>query len=216
MKLKSKKIIAREFLLLTIAFTLGLVCFLCTYPYNNYRNRELSKLDKLLDEKNRIADSLSYQYSTKSQKKDWFFGKFTAKFGSDLYKNEEFWNRLSYLAEKDSIKYKWNKWAKELTEFNKELDFDTPEKFKAFIDANRISNNDLTNYKESQKVSKEIATLKTQMKEVETKKLSFKKQVKFGVVITIIIMTILFAIRYLFYAVRWSIKVLKQKNETAS
>ena len=216
MKLQTKKIVAREFLLFTIALALGFICFLFTYLYNNYRSSQTGSLDKAIAEKNKITNSLSYQYKIKSQKKDWFFGKFTAKFGSDLYKNEELWNRLSYLAEKDSIKYKWNNWAKELTDFNKELDFNTPQKFKEFIDANRLNSNDSTNYNESLKINNDIAILQWQKKEIKIKKLSFKEQVRFGVTSTIILLIILFAARYLFYAVRWSVKVLKQKNETPS
>lgn len=214
MKLQTKKIIAREFLLLTIVFALGFICFLSTYPYNNYKSSQAGSLDKTIAEKNRITDSLSYSYKSKSQKKDWFFGKFTEKFGSDHYKNDEFWNRLSYLAERDSIKYKWNSWSKELIDFNKELNFDTPQKFKEFIDANRLNRNDSANFNESEKVNQDILTLKQQKKEIEIKKLSFKEQVRFGVTSTIILLIILFATRYLFYAVKWSIKVLKQKNET--
>lgn len=216
MKLKTKKIIAREFILLNIALALGFISFLCIYPYNYYRSSQADNLDMTIKEKNKIKDSLSYQYKCKSQKKDWFFEKFTEKFGSDLYKNEELWNRILYLAEKDSIKYKWNIWAKELVDFNKELGFDTPQKFKEFIDANRLTKKDSTNYTESLKINQDIGTLKERKKEIEIIKLSFKEQVRFGVTSTIVLLIILFAVRYLFYAVRWSIKVLKQKNETPS
>ena len=216
MKLQTKKLIAREFLLLTIALSLGFICFLCTYPYNNYRNREIKNLEKSIAEKNKIADSLSHQYKIKSQKKDWFFERFTTKFGSDLYKNEELWNRLLFLAKVDSIKYKWKVWAKELIDFNKELDFSTPEKFKEFIDAYRINSKDSAEYNQSLNVNRDIAALKIQKRDVETIKLSFEKQVEFGIISTIILGIMLFAARYLFYAVRWSIKVLKQKNELPS
>lgn len=216
MKLQTKKLIAREFLLMTLAFAVGFISFLFIYPYNYYRASQTDNLDKTIVEKNKITDSLAYQFKSKSQKKDWYFEKFTSKFGSDLYKNEELWNRLSYLAEKDSIKHKWNIWAKELIDFNKELDFDTPQKFKEFIDAIRINSKDSANYTESLKVNREIGALKERKKEIEIKKLSSKEQLRFGVASTIVLLIILIPARHLFYAVRWSIKVLKQKNETPS
>ena len=121
-----------------------------------------------------------------------------------------------YLAKVDSIKYKWNVWAKELIDFNKEFDFNTPEKFKEFIDANTINSKDSAEYNESLNVNRDITILKTQKRDVETKKLSFEKQVEFGITSTIVLGIILFVARYLFCAVRWSIKVLKQKNELPS
>ncbi|MCB0742018.1 MAG: hypothetical protein KDB92_13460, partial [Chitinophagaceae bacterium] len=216
MKLRTKKLIAREFLLLTITLAVGLICFIGTYPYNNYIKRQSGNLNEEIADKTKIKDSLSYQHRTKLQKKNWFFEKFTAKFGSDVYKNDELWSRLSYLAEKDSIKHKWNKWDKELIEFNKELEFDTPEKFKEFFDKNKITINDSTNYMKSQILSKDIEELKTKRKEAERKHLSFKQQINFGVTSAIILGILLFAVRYLFYAIKWSIKILKQKSEAAS
>ena len=44
MKLKSKKILAREFLILTIVFAIGIIAFLLTYPYNSYKTGKEKKI----------------------------------------------------------------------------------------------------------------------------------------------------------------------------
>lgn len=212
MKLQTKKIIAREFLLLTIALTSGLICFLFTYPYNKYRNGQASKLDIIIATKTKISDSLSYQYDSKSQNRNWFFGKYSEKFGFNQNQNKDYWNLLYHFAEKDSLKFKWNRWTKELVDFNNQLGFNTPQKLTEFFLTNRITNKDSFNYLQSQKVMNDIVELKAQKKLVQEKVLTFNEQVKLGITTLIALAIILFAIRYIFYSVRWSINILKQQN----
>lgn len=216
MKLKSKKIIAREFILLILLLALGVISFLCIYPYNYYRNSQSHDLEKTIAQKNKITERLSYQYKTKFAKRDWYFEKFTVKFGSDSYKNDELWNRLLFLAKNDSIRHKWNIWDNEFSNFNIELGFDTPQKLKEFIDRVRLNKIDSTNYTEALKIKQDILKLREREKEVEMKKFSSEEQFIFGMTSTIILLIMLFPARYLFYGVRWSIKVLKEKNETTS
>jgi hypothetical protein len=211
MKLRIKKIIAREFLLMTIVLVISVICFLSIYPYNLYKDNQLKKINKLVEQKARLADSLSYRYKVKQQNKSWFFEKFTAKHGLSISQNEEFWNLLDELAKKDSIKSRWKYLEKGPISLKTEGDFRTPEEFKSFFDTNRIEAIDILNNKQSLKVDQEITTLISQKKEIETKKFSFTTQVQFGIKLAIVFGILFFVIRYLFYAIRWSIKILKQK-----
>jgi hypothetical protein len=63
MNLTTKKIIAREFLVLLSLLVVGLVIFLCTYLRNYYFENKLSSLDKQLLIKKKASDSLAEAYT---------------------------------------------------------------------------------------------------------------------------------------------------------
>ena len=218
MKLTTKKIIAREFLTLTLVLTLGLVSFLCTYPYNAFKRNQAENKSSEISEKTKLADSLCISYKSKLDKQNWFFEKFSNHFdltGDTIFNTrDKIWKRLDYLAEKDSIKYKWEKvWDKDIVEFNKEIGFSNPVAFHSFIDKNRITKLDSSNYDSSVAINSEIALLSKDKKDNESEILSYNEQTEFGLKALIICFIILFGFRYLFYSLRWSLKTLKQKSE---
>lgn len=214
MKLQTKKIFAKEFLILIMVIVVGIVCFLCTYPYNFYRHSQITSLRKSIVEETKLSDSLAHDYEIKFQKKNWFSQKFTYKFGFQLYQIEDLWTRLDDLAKMDSIKFKWeNIWNKELIIFNKEIGLTTPEKFEEFFNTARINTTDIKNYNQSLNIKKETTTLYSQKRVMETKILSFDKQTQFGIKCAFFFGIIVFGLRYVFYVVNWSVKTLKQKSE---
>ncbi len=216
MKLRTKKTLAREFLILTVVFASGVVCFLCTYPYNYLRNNQVDKISKTVAEKTRHADTLSQSYKSKTQNQDWFFKQYSNKFDieNSKYNSKEIvWNRLYDLAKKDSLKLKWGKWEKETIENFKEMGFPSPESLKELIDTNIISSTDLNNYNQSVRITQELKALNKQKNKIEAKILSFKRQIEFGIKAAIFFAIILLGLRYLYYAIRWSIKTLKKKSE---
>jgi hypothetical protein len=218
MKLTTKKIIAREFLTLTLVLTLGLISFLCTYPYNAFKRNQVENKSTEISERTKLTDSLSISYKSKLDKQNWFFEKFSNHY--DLTGDTTFntrakvWKMLDYLAIKDSIKYKWEKvWDKDIVEFNKEIGFSNPEVFHSFIDKNRLTKIDSLNYDSSLAINSEVALLSKFIKENESKILSYNEQTEFGIKALIICFIILFGFRYLFYSLKWSLKTLKQKSE---
>lgn len=216
MNLQTKKIIAKEFLVLTLVLGLGLICFLSIYPYNAYRNSQVENLSKNINVKTKLVDSLRYSYNSKAEKQNWYFEKVSSEFDHDSKYNtkEKVWNRLDDLAKKDSIKFKWEKvWSKELIAFNKEVGFETPESFKVFIEANRIQKLDTDKYNQSLKPNQEVTQLTADKSEIENKTLLSGQQFEFGIKSLIFLSIIFFGLRYLFYAIKWSLKVLKQKSE---
>ncbi len=72
MKLQTKKIIAREFLVLIVTVIIASISFVLIYPYNSYRQNQLDKLTDTIYSKSKLADSLANSYNIWSiqQQKD--------------------------------------------------------------------------------------------------------------------------------------------------
>lgn len=217
MQLQTKKIIAREFLILTLTALIGFVGFLGTYSNNYFKKTKIDKLEENIVEKNRMSDSLSKSYNIKVGKQNRFFNKYFDKVNredTEFNTSDKLWKRLSDLAQKDSIKYKWkNVWNKELISFLKETGFSDGDNFNSFIVTNTITTSDFENYNHSAKLNQEIKELKSEKDTIRSKILSINQQIAFGFKCFIVASIILFGARYLFYAVRWSIRTLKQPTK---
>lgn len=214
MKLQTKKIIAREFLILIVTALIGLIGFLGTYSYNYFKKSKTDNLNESIAEKNKIADSLIKPYNIKIGKQNWFFDKYFARVNredAEFNTSDKLWNRLDNLAQEDSVKYKWEKvWSKELISFMKETGFQSGDSFNSFIIANRITTDDFENHNRAKKLNREIGKLESEKEAITSKMLSANQQVAFGFKCFIVAVIVLFGIRYLFYAIRWSIKILRQ------
>lgn len=216
MKLTTKKIIAREFLTLTIVLTLGLISFLCTYPYNSYKRYQVENKSTEISEKSKKVDTLSLSFKNKIDQRKWLFDKYTKQWdsGDELNTPDKLWQRIDFLALNDSIKYKWkNVWDKDLIAFNRAIGFSNPDEFQSFIDKNRTTKIDSSNYDSSFAINTEIDLLTQNKNDYESKILSKNEQTEFGLKALIICFIILFGFRYLFYSIMWSLKILKQKSE---
>jgi hypothetical protein len=218
MKLTIKKIIAREFLTLTLVLSLGLVSFLCTYPYNAFKRNQAENKSTDISEKTKLADSLSIPYKSKLDKQNWFFEKFSNHYdlsGDTTFdSSNEIWKGFDKNAINDSIKYKWEKkWDKDDITYFKEIGFSNPVALHSFIDKNRITKLDSTNYDSSVTINSEIASLSKSKNDNDSEILSYNEQTEFGLKALIICFIILFGFRYLFYSLKWSLKTLKQKSE---
>jgi hypothetical protein len=217
MKLTTKKFIAREFLIMTLVLILGLISFLCTYQYNALKRNKVKNNKNEISKKTKQADSLSISYKSKLHNRSWFFQKFSNYYDltdDTINTSEKIWIRLDYLALKDSIKYNWGKvWDKDIVAFNKEIGFSNPDSFHSFIDKNRISKIDSSNYYSSLALNSEIALLSKSKNDNENKILTYNEQTEFGLNALIIYFIVFFGIRYLFYSIKWSLKTLKQKSE---
>ncbi len=110
MKLQIKKIIAREFLILTISIGIGLLIYASTFPYNFYRQNNVVDLGQTITSKTLLADSLSKQFNVKTKGKKWLVQKFNEEFdfSSDKSYLDTLIVQLDILAQKDSIKYRWD------------------------------------------------------------------------------------------------------------
>lgn len=216
MKLTTKKIIAREFLAALLVMAIGLTTFLGIYAYNAIKEKKISRLTSENNIASKQVDSLSYDYNKKADKQNWFFKKWSSTFdlSDDTQYNtlEKVWKRIDYLAQRDSISYRWKYiWNKDLVTFHKEIGFQNPEEFKAFIDDNRISEKDKSDFTLSNEKKAIITDLDNQIKETQKSKLSYDEQLDFTTTTIFLLCLFIFGFRYLYYGVKWSIRILKEK-----
>ena len=218
MKLKTKKIIAREFLILILVFILGLVFFECVYPYNKLKWHQVEGISATISEKTKIRDSLSNSYKIKMGKRDWFYEKFNTHYDLSTDKTfderDEIWNRFDNWVMTGKINFFWNfKWGEENLNFLKSIGFSDPESIESFVETNRITQIDSINYKNALAINPEIKLLLNKKNEIESKILSYNEQIEFGINAVYMNFIILFGVRYLFLSIKWSIHTLKQKQD---
>ncbi len=215
MRLQIKKILAREFLLLTITISLGFIVFLLTYPYNLYRQNNASKLEVIIHENTNLADSLSKAFELKTTNQEWLHKKVLDEYDvgtNPLYTKDGIWEQLTFLAKTDSIKFRWGtKWKEEWTPFFKKIGFANPDSLKKFVNSNTIQDNDIEMKNRSKELKKETINFKDENLKIKNKVLSYSEQINFGISAFIILGLLLFVLRYIVYAVQWSLKTLKEK-----
>jgi len=208
MNLKTKKILAREFLAFSICILITLLTLGTTYIIDKLRYNDVNKqiAEKLIKSK-----ELTQTYIKKENNQKKFTRFYTDKFKlpKNIYSNQQVWKRLSSIAVNDSVEYKWRKvWNKELMSFNKELGYKTPNDFKNFILINMFTPNDSINYKKNKLINEEIDELKYKL----NNHILIKKEERVHIVFLAICITftLLFLIRYFYYGIKWSLKTLKQ------
>ncbi len=126
MTLNLKKIIAREFLILTIVSFLVILCFISTYLYNYYHQTQIEKIVEKISERRTFYASLSSTFDNKINQQKWLSSVLLEEYGesnnAEYTKEsiETIWKTLSELAQSDSIKYRWEyTWNDSLTPFFK-------------------------------------------------------------------------------------------------
>lgn len=215
MNKKVKKIIAREFLILLASIILTSIIFLCVFPYNSFQKSNIDKIDNSLIEKEKLTENLNKTVNQKIENQEWFFEKLSNEFdiaNSENSKLKTLWPILQKIAENDSIEHRWNnKWEKSLKDFHKRIGFKNATDLEAFIKRNSISLNDSIQLKKSDKIRKEITELKNRRTEFKGKILNENAKFKLAGGIGVILFGILFLLRYLIYAVNWSVGTLKEK-----
>lgn len=215
MKLETKKIIAREFLFLMLCFGIGLLAFFITYFYIYNQKIKSQRILSEIINKDFIADSLMKPFDEKIKQQEWFYNKNNDKVdlsASAFDSPEKLWHRMDDLAIKDSIVKKYQSvWSAELKGLFSEIGFNNPEKLQAFIDKNRITNDDKSNYEKAKIIRTETNSMKSMVSNHHSNFLYKNTQFQFGLWAFIFSLIIFFAIRYILYSINWSLKILKQK-----
>jgi hypothetical protein len=216
MNLKSKKIIAREFLFFLLTILLGIIFFLFTFAYNRYYHSKVESLNQEISLLLKSTDSLSNAYKSKSEKQQWFADKFEYEFSDTMQSAKNvLWKRLSNLETKDSLKIILDDNIKhdDFKKFVTKIGFSTSKDFRVFVQSNIISPKEINAYNDSIDLLNKIAQLSTNADHYEHKNLNFEEQLWIGVLAAIFLIIPLFLFRYLFFAVKWSIKVLRNPSE---
>jgi hypothetical protein len=214
MNLKTKKTIAREFLYFLISCAIGIITFTATYISNTIKKNQIQNIEAKIFDKKNISDSLSKQFKNKIDNQSWFYVEFNNKVSNHYKSYEKLWKRLENLSLNDSVEYKWNNhWEKSLINFNNEMGFKNPKEFNNFIIKNSLTKNEKYIKDLSTKIELEIMTLYKSKKQIINKIHPPEIQSEYGKLAIIISLIILFGLRYLYYSVKWSLKILKVKTE---
>jgi hypothetical protein len=211
MQLQTKKIIAREFLLLMLAIIIAVIGFFCTYPYNNYRQKQVDAIHDTIATKQIIAADLTKSYNEKVIKQSHFNDDFRSHFNDYETNMDTIWNTLYFIAKSNSMTDRWNnKWDGKLKGFFIQEGFTKASVLKDFILTNILYKKDLDNKAKSDVLFIEISNLENKATDISRRRMSFENQLRTAGLVFLIAITILFALRYLFYAIKWSIKIVRQ------
>lgn len=218
MKLSTKKIIAREFILLIIAllsFALGYLSILLFNLFIQYKINGIKDKILLVESK---TDSTTNLFNAKLEKqlrftKTVFAETSNEEVPADIVDelNERAWRTFyDYANTKDSINYMWeHKWKDKLTIAIKNYGIKTTYDFKVFILNNYNSKNDSLHY---ENLLNRKSILKQQENRNHEKLISYEDQMNYSLQITFFFMVLIFPIRYIFKAIKWSLFILKSKE----
>lgn len=230
MKLKVKKIIAREFLILIVIATISFITFISVYAYNHYYQNKIDNLTNKISAKKILQDSLGNSTKAKKEKQLWFANEYyksydfdTPKRKLDFYtesglpifgesQNLKMFDRLIEVNKKDSLLTMFTR-NNIFDEFGKHFNFKTPGEFKNFVTENTITSSDLEKLKQSNIIANEIRPLELEKDSAQEKLVSSKNHKHLVIMTFLYSFIILFLFRYSFYGIKWSINTLKQKGE---
>jgi hypothetical protein len=122
--LRTKKIIAREFIAITVVMIIGIASILLTYPYDSFRRYQIDQINKEIVIRTKVADSLSFSYNHKLQQQLYYFNEFNREYDLGTYDtSEKWWERNRRLTINDSIILRWNGEWRELNDTRGVIDF---------------------------------------------------------------------------------------------
>lgn len=236
MKLQTKQIIAREFLLLTIVFLVGLITFGGTYIYNSIQQKKINSLTKTISTKSATADSLAkvFQDAENKVRNEEFIVKSYNEDGLPILKkiNPSYYLKESDRDKLDGIVIQMTNTGKTENDIQTVVDdfkeknairYDSlhdplgillPKNTHLFHLSNSktLSAKDSINYQQSLNMISEIKQIETERSNYNFNILSFNNRIDLSLKALLISGIILFIIRYVIYGISWSIKTLRQKS----
>jgi hypothetical protein len=210
MNLNSKKVIAREFIVLIACGLIAFVVWLIALMYNQFIHNEILKLNISKKEIQKVSDQKekSFVFKINEQKR---FHKISQWKGwhTDNRSYSKLWQRVENLIKSDSLQYRWeNEWGQEFKD-------DSEKHF-------HISNSDdfinyIRRYSLTEKEKKvliegenQIEKINDKIKSAENKFVDYFMADQPPSIFLIIFLIIAFPLRFIFYALKWSIKTLRQ------
>jgi hypothetical protein len=254
MQIETKKVIAREFLILLSMVLICAIVFIISLFYNHSLSTKNKKIRKEISEKEVLADSLAKPFVQKRgfMTNPAFDEKLILKLSDKCVLNYDFAPIDSipsseYLTKTQEILItglyntvkRLKLYSKSITEFKTKYSnvnsinflYNGVYKYGLFCKSRReffnkfypqfikqvdymmtISSVDSLNFNKSIRLQSEVAILKNQEKINLEKNLSSKDLNSLLTKTSIIIFTIFFLARYLYYSIRWSVKILSQKK----
>jgi hypothetical protein len=212
MKLKSKKIIAREIIVLAIVFAIGIITFSLTFLYNSFKiNQEKIVTSEILS-KTHLFDSLniSDQGINNTITIDDSAFKLLHEFDSTKGRGLSYQElKLLILNSKDRKSY--------FDEYNDQMEFKNFAEFEDLIqtdqskiefDKNKLRIDSIKELKVTT-LQDEIAKLKQSKSNLTKGIITKEEQYDFSFWIMIISAILLILLRYVYYGISWSISILR-------
>lgn len=215
MKLNVKKIIAREFLILTFLTFFSVLCGLCIYPYNAFRRLQFTNNEKEISFLSQKKANLLSIFNHKRKAQENFYKALSAEYDlieSEQNTSEKTWEGLGKAYLSDSIPIRYSKWDSRVRLFLSSRGFNDAKTFEKFVGENIFNKNDSINYLKSKKVDQNVTELKNQSNQLKRKILSSREQIDFSLLIFKILFLIAFPLRFLILGIKWSINTLNQKE----
>ena len=210
MNKRIKKIIAREFLVFLALVIIGGIIVLCVFPYNVIKQNKVDKLDSRLVQLENEIDSLGGNAIKKQKKQEWYHSKLSPEPPYD--KLSTFWERLEKHAKQDSLKYYWiDRWSYSTQEFHSGLDFKNGNDFQDFVLNNSLTKSDSLDLKKTGKLKSELEKITEDRNETKRDKVSDNHHLDIAGGVFIFLFIIMFILRYIYYAIKWSFRTLKNE-----
>ncbi|WP_339794445.1 hypothetical protein [uncultured Imperialibacter sp.] len=215
--MKARKVIAREFLILVAHGALFVLGYMATYPVDfidkRIKESAVKELERYILEKGDSAELLLKPFKAKEERRIWFYQQMEKYEATGNYSNSnELWQRVETLNKSDSIIQNWQgRWSPSLTNVLKEVGFADAVSFNTFIESNSYTQEEIDS-------RARVKTLTDQIDEIYSKKsfqvhydMDMDERLDFSLICLIVVGAFAYPVRYLIYAIRWSIATLREK-----
>ncbi|MFM1773000.1 MAG: hypothetical protein RLZZ71_2142 [Bacteroidota bacterium] len=216
MKQNQKKIIAREFLILVACASVFGLAFISTILFNYVIELRIEKLKTISQSLSDSTNKVQIHFLPKIDKQSRFFEISKANgWHTSQLTCEEFWTRLQNLNERDSVKFKWeNEWSSGFKkEIYDQLGFKNASDFEIYIENNSLTQNELEERLNAEKIGEEREIIERKILTENYNLMDSVDRLEFSFMCLMTIVVLSFPLRYLFYAIRWSFKTIKQKDQ---
>lgn len=105
-----------------------------------------------------------------------------------------------------------NIWNSDLKDIIQKIGFSNGHQFEQFIESNSLTTDEINQNNSVISLKGELDKINSQIRTEKYKVLDADERTEFALVCLMLFGILSFPLRYLFYAVRWSIKTLKQKE----
>lgn len=217
MNLKTQKKIAKEIVILFSSIVLACMFFLLVYLFNWIYGSKSLNLKKEILIKTELMDSLIIPYESKLMNQQWFYNENAKRYDistAELNTADKLWARLEKIYYSDSLEYKYNNiWNIEVISLLDTIGFKSASEFNNFIASNIISISDEASKAKANELEKDIEKIKIKIHTYEAYKLTPTEQKKFGLNVWLGLLILIYPLRFFYFLIRWSFRVLRQKAD---
>lgn len=194
-------------------FVIGGVFALCVFPYNALKKNKVHVLDLEIEQLKNTIDSIRGTAIKKQEKKEWYYSKLSSEFDVERPPYDQlstFWGKLEKHAKQDSLKSKWiDKWSLRVQEYHRELGFKNSNEFQDFVLKNSLTKLDSIDLNKTLQQKTELDRITDDRNETKWDVVGENDHLDITGGVFIFLFIVMFILRYLLYAIKWSFRTLK-------